>query len=65
MTPSKDDLPPPQPKTVNDYGIDEVTEGDSSDDDEKPKKKVPSWAASKFLIHNSIMCSLISCSIFF
>jgi hypothetical protein len=41
-------LPPAKPKTDDDYGIDEVTEADTSDDDEKPKKKVPEWASSKF-----------------
>jgi len=54
VTPTRDELPPSKPKTDDDYGIDEVTEGDSSDDDEKPKKKVPSWAASRFL--NKLHC---------
>ncbi|XP_059478084.1 inner centromere protein A-like [Neocloeon triangulifer] len=44
VTPSRDEMPPAPPKSDNDYGIDEVEEGDSSDDDEKPKKKVPLWA---------------------
>ncbi|XP_065338599.1 DNA ligase 1-like isoform X2 [Cloeon dipterum] len=44
VTPSRDEMPPQQRKSENNYGIDEVDEGDSSDDDEKPKKQVPHWA---------------------
>lgn len=44
MTPSRDEIPPVSPKDPNNYGIDDVNEDDPSDDDEKPKKKMPNWA---------------------
>ncbi|KAF4526122.1 hypothetical protein B566_EDAN007616 [Ephemera danica] len=44
LTPLKGEAKPLPPKNANDYGIDEVEEDDPSDDDEKPKKKIPFWA---------------------
>lgn len=34
---------------TNDYGLNDVSARDSSDDESGPKKPVPSWALSKWL----------------
>lgn len=47
MTPSRDERPLLESKSENDYGIDDANSGDSSDEESKPKKKIPLWAQRK------------------
>ena len=44
------------PSTENNYNIDDLNSGDETDDDERPRKKIPNWANMKStLFRASIM----------
>lgn len=43
ITPLREERWPSLPKTEDDYGIDDVNTDDSTDDEELPKKCLPSW----------------------
>ena len=44
------------PSTENNYNIDDLDSGDETDDDERPRKKIPNWANMKStLFRASIM----------
>ena len=41
-------VPKPQkPTTDSNYGIDDLNSGDETDDEDQPKKRIPSWASGK------------------
>ena len=40
-----------KPSTDEDYGIDDLRSDDSSDDEDAPRKKVPSWAKGQLPSH--------------
>uniref|UniRef100_A0A1B6DLZ1 Inner centromere protein ARK-binding domain-containing protein n=1 Tax=Clastoptera arizonana TaxID=38151 RepID=A0A1B6DLZ1_9HEMI len=44
MTPDRTERPLLQPKNENDYGLDHATSDASSEDEGKPKKRIPQWA---------------------
>lgn len=48
ITPAREDRKPMKPKTETDYGIDDANSDDSSEDEGRPKKKVPEWAQREF-----------------
>ena len=39
-------IQPPAPSTAENYNIDDLSSGDETDDDDRPKKRVPQWAQS-------------------
>ena len=43
-------MTPDVPNNPNCYGLDDLNSGDSSDDQEAPKKPVPIWATSEYTI---------------
>ena len=44
------------PSTEHNYNIDDLDSGDETDDDERPRKKIPNWANMKStLFRSSIM----------
>ena len=48
------EMTPVQPKRIsnslNDYCIDDIQSDDSTDDESSPKKKIPQWAMSEYMI---------------
>lgn len=44
MTPDRDNRVLKNPASSVNYGIDEAETSDSSEDEEHPKKRIPSWA---------------------
>lgn len=47
-TPTRDERPLKKPKTEEDYGLEDASASDSSEDESNPKKEIPSWAQRKF-----------------
>lgn len=41
-----------QPSTENDYNVNDLSSGDETDNEDKPRKKVPSWAEKSTLRTN-------------
>jgi len=50
MTPEK----VPAPSTKDNYNVDNLSSGDETDDDEKPKKTVPTWARQPAILASTI-----------
>lgn len=45
ITPARNDRPLMKPKNENDYGLDHaMSDDESSEDEENPKKQIPKWA---------------------
>lgn len=38
------------PSTAENYNVDDLSSNDSTDDEEQPRKTIPQWARSKFLV---------------
>ncbi|CAN7997212.1 unnamed protein product, partial [Ixodes hexagonus] len=49
ITPHHTELPPEPNKQPENYDIDDLDSGDETDDDDQPRKEVPTWAKSSIL----------------
>ena len=47
MTPQGEDKWALHPSSAENYNIEDLDSGDETDDDERPRKKVPAWANMK------------------
>nr|XP_018902080.1 PREDICTED: axoneme-associated protein mst101(2)-like [Bemisia tabaci] len=45
-TPTREERPLKKPKTEDDYGVEDASASDSSDDEANPKKEIPRWATA-------------------
>jgi len=53
MTPQGEDKWALNPSSMNNYNIDDLDSGDETDDDENPRKKIPTWANMKSTLFKS------------
>ena len=51
-------------KTAENYGIDELTSGDETDDDECPRKRVPDWAQGRNILVLKLIVCMDGCASF-
>lgn len=54
-TPTREERPLKKPKTEDDYGVEDASASDSSDDEANPKKEIPRWATGKCQLLSSFL----------